>query len=191
MADQERKAPRLWGRLLLIDGLALGGLFCAVMLGALWADPLIHLDNYPPDIRSAVGDSQTPPVMLQALTAAAFLLLLFGGLFMSLRRLDRVLDGIAFRQAALHTFLLFWIVNIVDLVVVDWLFFMNLWRRHVVLPGTEGLAGYGDYFFHFQASFLSATPWVGSVILSTMMAAGWWRLVIRRRGPGRRQGLAV
>ncbi len=76
---------------------------------------------------------------------------------------------------------MFWVVNLADVVVVDWLFFMTLLRGRVVLPGTEGLAGYNDYFFHFKRSFLTLAPWIGSLVLSLVMGVGWWWFVRRPR----------
>ena len=75
----------------------------------------------------------------------------------------------------LHVFLLFLLVNVWDLVVLDWLFFITIQPDLVVFPGTEGLAGYRDYWFHFRASFLHPAPWIAGVVLS--LGAGtiaWW-----------------
>jgi hypothetical protein len=43
------------------------------------------------------------------------------------------------------------VFNAVDLLILDWLVFATLRPRIVVLPGTEGAQGYGDYGFHFRA----------------------------------------
>ena len=86
-----------------------------------------------------------------------------------------------FRGVVLHVFLLFWFVNAFDVVVLDWLLFMNVLRPWVILPGTEGMVGYDDYLFHLRGSFATLTPWIGSLILSVGFGAGWWSLVARRR----------
>lgn len=168
-------------RRLLVDGLLLSTLFSVVAVGSLSIDPTIWLENYPPDVRAAVADSIEPPVILQALVGVILVVLMFGGLIWSLKRLDRELGGIGFLAATLHIFLIFWIINAADVLVVDWLFFMTLLRSWIVLPGTEGLAGYDDYWFHFRESFLTLKPWIGCLVLSLGMGAGWWRFVTRRR----------
>jgi len=173
--------PVISPRRLLVDGLILSALFSVVAVGSLWLNPASWLDDYPPDVRAAIGDSIQQPRALQVVTGALLVLVVIGGLTWSLRRLDSELCGIGFWSASLHTFLIFWIINTVDVVVVDWLFFMNLLRSRVVLPGTDGLAGYDDYFFHFRSSFLSSAPWVGSFVLSVVVGAGWWWFVARRR----------
>jgi len=58
--------------------------------------------------------------------------------------------------------------DLVDLVIVDWLIFVTWQPRFVILPGTEGLAGYKDYAFHFKA-FLRGT--VLCLVASLMIAA--------------------
>ena len=164
-----------------VDGLVLGAAFTLVVVGSVLLNPAIWLDDYPPDIRAAVGDSIPQPRGLQAFAGVLLVLVIVAGLVWSLRRLDRDFGGIGFRAAALHAFLIFWIINATDVIVVDWLFFMTLLRSRVVLPGTEGLAGYYDYFFHFKESFLTLAPWVGSLVLSLLVGAGWWWFVSRRR----------
>ncbi len=168
-------------RLLVIHGLMLSGLFGLVAVVSLLADPMIWLDNYPPDIRAAIGDSVEPPVVAKTITAIALVAAVIGGLVLSVRRLDRESGGVGFRGVALHVFLLFWVVNAFDVVVLDWLLFMNVLRPWVILPGTEGMAGYDDYLFHLRGSFAALTPWIGSLILSVGFGAGWWSLVARRR----------
>ncbi len=168
-------------RRLLFDGLTLSVVFSVVVLASLWVNPSIWLEDYPPDVRAVVGGQVAEPVLVKAIVGGVLLVVIVGGLIVTLRRLDIELGGVGAPTVALHTFLMFWIVNAADVVVVDWLFFMTLWRERVILPGTEGLAGYDDYFFHFKSSFLSLAPWIGSLFLAGVMAMGWWVLVIRRR----------
>jgi hypothetical protein len=40
--------------------------------------------------------------------------------------------------------------NLFDLLVLDWLIFAGITPRFIVLPGTEGLAGYKDFAFHVK-----------------------------------------
>lgn len=72
-------------------------------------------------------------------------------------------------------------MNAFDVVITDWLFFMHVLRRWVILPGTEGLAGYQDYFFHFRVSFLEPGPWIASFVISLGAGLAWLLLVGRMR----------
>jgi hypothetical protein len=42
------------------------------------------------------------------------------------------------------------VFNLVDWLALDWLIFCTITPRFVVIPGTEGMPGYKDYFFHFR-----------------------------------------
>jgi len=60
--------------------------------------------------------------------------------------------------------------NLVDWLLLDWP--LVYWQpRLVVLPGTEGLAGYTDYRFHFRG-FLIGIPVVlaGSALMATIVS---------------------
>ena len=58
-----------------------------------------------------------------------------------------------------------------DLVILDWLIFVTIQPSFIVIPGTEGMAGYKDYWFHFEVSFLGLTQWV-SVLVGGLVLAG-------------------
>ena len=40
-----------------------------------------------------------------------------------------------------------------------------------MIPGTEGLAGYKDYWFHFEVSFLGWTQWI-SILVAGLVLGG-------------------
>ena len=148
----------------LIDGVLIGAGFAVVVLTSLLIDPFAWVGDYPPDVQAAVADSPPAGTAFRIVVAGALVTVIVVGLAWSLKSLGRANPTLGFRGAALHVF------------VIDWLFFMNLLHRWVVLPGTEGLAGYGDYWFHFRVSFLEAGPWLGSFVLSLAAASGWWLL---------------
>jgi hypothetical protein len=65
------------------------------------------------------------------------------------------------------TFVMLMVFNLVDLLVLDWLIFVTIRPRIIVLPGTEGMEGYRDYGFHFRA-FLKGV--VESLVASLLVA---------------------
>jgi hypothetical protein len=160
----------------LIDGVLIGAGFAVVVLTSLLIDPFAWVGDYPPDVQAAVADSPPAGTAFRIVVAGALVTVIVVGLAWSLKRLGRANPTLGFRGAALHVFVVYWAVQAFDVFVIDWLFFMNLLHRWVVLPGTEGLAGYGDYWFHFRVSFLEAGPWLGSFVLSLAAASGWWLL---------------
>jgi hypothetical protein len=78
---------------------------------------------------------------------------------------------IPFLTALVHLFVMFSLFNLVDLLILDWPL-VAMRPSFIVLPGTEGLAGYRDYGFHFRG-FLIGTVLVlvTSVLIAGVIAA--------------------
>ena len=69
-----------------------------------------------------------------------------------------------------HFAVMFGTFNVLDWLVLDW--GLVYWQpRFIVLPGTEGMAGYGSYWFHFRG-FLIGIPIVllGSALLAAIVS---------------------
>jgi hypothetical protein len=67
------------------------------------------------------------------------------------------------------------IANMGHLIVLDWIFFCTIQPRSMILPGTEGMAGYRDYRFHF-IGFLKGLGFsaVGGLLIATFWIALQW-----------------
>jgi len=67
------------------------------------------------------------------------------------------------------------VFNIFDLIILDWLFFCTVQPRSMVLPGTEGMAGYRDYRFHF-IGFLKGLGFsaVGGLLIAVLWMVVQW-----------------
>jgi len=57
------------------------------------------------------------------------------------------------------------------LLILDWLIFVTIQPSFIVIPGTEGMAGYKDYWFHFQVSFLGWVQWVSILVGGLVLAS--------------------
>ncbi len=57
--------------------------------------------------------------------------------------------NLSFLAAFLNAYAIFTFFNLFDLLVLDYLVMIGLQPDFVVLPGTEGMASYHDYFFPF------------------------------------------
>lgn len=137
----------IWGSVL---SLYLGIAF----VGLLFVNAEMWLADYPPDIRKAFGPMGPGaraqrawlgiPVVLMALAIVVYA---------TVRFVETYPESSDFAGVALHTFVMLMVFNIVDLLVIDWLVFVRIRPAFVVLPGTEGLAGYDSYGFHARAFF--------------------------------------
>lgn len=161
---------RISVRRMIIDGIILGGLFTLIAVASLWLDARIWIEDYPPDVRAAAGAEMNAPLPLRLAIAAILFGVLLGGFVYSNWLVAREHAWTPrFLSVFIHTLVLFWTVNFMDVVVVDWLVFVTIQPDFVVLSGTRGLAGYGDYSFHLEASVLSWRPWLVSLIVAGLL----------------------
>lgn len=158
-------------RRILVDGTILSVLLTIVVFGSICVNPLLWIGDYPPDIQAAVG-SVDIPIGQKLVAGVLFLCIVVGVVLHSNARLRRRDDGeLPFLTAFIHSALLLFFFAVWDLLVLDWLIFVTIQPGFVVIPGTEGLAGYKDYWFHFQVSFLGWTQWI-SILAGGLILAG-------------------
>ncbi len=158
-------------RRIILDGLILSSAFMFVAFMGLYIDARLWIQDYPPEIQAVVGESFVAPVYGSVIFGLIFIGIVFGGLLISNHLLKKELGNrFSFSTSFVHTFILFWIINAADVFILDWLIFVTIQPDFVILPGTEGMAEYKDYYFHFKGSFLSWTPWLGAIIISGIIA---------------------
>jgi hypothetical protein len=150
-------------------GLLLSIWMSGIIFASLYLCPKIWLGDAPPDIQQAVGPMSPRDQQIKRWLG----LVTMGGvvalLVHSIVRLTAQANGHAnFFDVALSSFLIIQVFNVVDLVLIDWLVVVTLRPSFVLLPGTEHLAGYRDYGFHFRA-FLKGVA--GSFLASLGIAA--------------------
>ena len=169
-------------RRILIDGTIMNVLLTIVVYGSIYINPLFWVSDYPPDIQAAVESVDLPIGQKIAVGALLFCIVIGVSLY-SNAKLRRQNDGeLSFLTAFAHSALLFFYFAVWDLVVLDWLIFVTIQPDFIVIPGTEGLAGYRDYWFHFEVSFLGWAQWV-SIFVGGLILAG---LSMTRLGGRRR-----
>lgn len=153
---------------LIIDGLILSVLAMLVIGVSIRINPRLWLQDYPKDIQALVPPKTEKEKQQTNLIGIPFLLLLFGVPFISTLTLKQANQGeISFLLLFVNAFGVFWIGNLFDLLVVDWLIGVTFTPKFIILPGTEGAAGYKDYAFHFRG-FLIGT--VISVVVGLIVA---------------------
>jgi hypothetical protein len=111
--------------------------------------PDMWVSKYPPDIQQKYGPMSPRAARLRPFVAVLVLVTSLVvpllGLFALRAKVGEVPFILAFTFASV-TLLVF---NLFDLLILDWLLFCTVQPKLMVLPGTEGMAGYRDYRFHF------------------------------------------
>lgn len=142
----------------------------AVLLLGAWLNPESMVDDYPPDIRAQFGPMSTAARRHKKIVGLPFGVVLLGLLAISIMRLPEV----TFFTVFVNTAVMLGLFNLVDLLLLDWLLFNIIRPRFMILPGTEGMAGYGDYGFHFR-QFLKGMggALIGSLLVAAIVALFW------------------
>lgn len=155
-------------RAALLHGLWLSLALGAVIVATLRWNAESWLGDYPPDIREAFGPQSARARRDRIVGGIVFLAVLVTGLGLGLGWLFRADGSPGFWDIFLYVFVFATTFNAFDLLVVDWLWLIRFQPRFIVLPGTEGMAGYRDYAFHFRAFLVGV---VGTIVLA-LGAAG-------------------
>lgn len=137
---------------------AILSLAASVFIGfTMWIDPRLWLQDYPPDVQERVPPKTSRERRLSLVLGLPFLILLFAVPLASTLALKRQHGGaVPFLQLVANGFGILFMFNLVDWLILDWLVFCAITPRFVVIPGTDGAAGYKDYAFHFRG-FLIGT----------------------------------
>lgn len=149
-------------------GAALSILMSAVIFMTLYFCPQIWVDDAPADIRRAVGPMSSSGRRIKRLVGIPTLFGVAALLVYSIVQLIGLGNGsVAFSDVALSVFLIVQVFNLVDLIIIDWLFVVFIRPSFLVVPGTEMLQGYQAYAFHFRG-FLKGVA--GSLVASVVIA---------------------
>ena len=108
---------------------------------------------------------------LRPYVAAVFFLAVLAIPLIGLVSLQSTLGPISFLLALAFSFLVLLVFNVFDLLVLDWLLFCTIQPRPMILAGTEGMAAYRYYRFHF-VGFLKGLGFcaVGGIVIASIWA---------------------
>jgi hypothetical protein len=152
----------------LIYGLVLSLLLGILVYGSLYINPEIWVDDYPPDIRKKFGPIGEKAKRQRMVLVFILFPILAAFLIAWLFQLPRLTGGAPpFLITFLSLFTILMVFNVFDLLVLDWFIGIIVHPQFMVLPGTEGMAGYRDYGFPFRG-FLKGT--LGLAMLSLLLA---------------------
>lgn len=151
--------------------LALSLVLATIMLISAYIAPDMWVGDYPPDIKERFGPMSARASRLRPYVAVVFFLALLAVPLSGLFSLQSTFGHIPFLSALAFSSLVLLVFNLFDLLVLDWLLFCTIQPRLMVLPGTEGMAGYRDYWFHF-VGFLKGLGFctVGGLVIASIWA---------------------
>lgn len=159
---------------IILDGALLSIIASLLILVSLRINPRMWLQDYPPDIQDKVPPKTEREKRQSLIIGIPFLLVLAAVPFISTLTLNRQSGGGAsFLQLFVNASGVVFVFNLVDLLLLDWLMFCTITPKFLVIPGTEGMEGYKDYYYHFKASL---TGTVLSVVAGLVMAGIVWLL---------------
>lgn len=163
----------------LLPNALLNGVILCVILSFLMAismaiAPDMWVNDYPPDIREKFGAMTPKAVRLRRFIGIPFFAAILMLPFLAILRLAVLTEAQPSFLAAFATaVLVLFTFNLFDLLVIDWLVFVFMQPKRIVLPGTEGMAGYRDYAFHFKG-FLIGTVFC---LVGALFTSGVWALL--------------
>ncbi len=154
--------------LLLIDGTILTIIFSVfVISGFLW-NPRIWIHSFPADIQALAPPKTDQEKRWTVMFALPFFIFIFGGLTVTAIRYG---SDNGFWGLLLHTYLIWQIVSLFDLVLLDWGSMLLIDPQNPPCPGTEGAKGYRDFAHHFFG-FLKGSV-MGAVVITIICGAVW------------------
>lgn len=126
----------------LINGTVITLAVSVIILASLVYNARLWLQDYPKAIREAVPPLTPTEKQQRAVVAVLFMGVLFGGLLLTAIQLRE--RALSFGEAYLLFFLMLFLFNLFDAVVIDLLILTGLKPKFVILPGAEGM----EYLFN-------------------------------------------
>jgi len=135
---------------IIIHGLILSIGGSIIILGGMYLNPRVMLRSYPKEIKEQLPpqtDAEKKQTIIMAVIAYSFML---GTIFYSNAQLVARTGDAQFLPVFLNTYLVFEVLNLFDLLVIDYLVTMILKPKALFIPGVEGMEQYNTFSHHFR-----------------------------------------
>ena len=155
--------------LILIDGGILTAIVSTVLVLMLYLKPRMALSDYPEDVRAAVPPRTKEELRAGIILSIPLLVLFIAYPLYSVWRVKIVFgDELTYWMSFAVIFGEYFMVSMFDLIVLDLFMFYTWTPKFLILPGTEGFAGYKDYRPHVKAQLTVGNLMLG--IFSALLA---------------------
>lgn len=165
----------------MFDGVVLSAALGTVILGSLAYNPRLWLNDAPPRARMLAPPLTAIERRDRIVAATVFFLALIAATMWSAARLmARHGELLSFATAFAHFLGVFFLFNLFDLVVIDWVVLLVLrpgFLTRLSVPGLTYEETVGDYGYHFRA-FLKGMAFI---IVLSLVAAALSTWVVHRR----------
>jgi hypothetical protein len=130
---------------ILIDGTLLSLAMGVIVVGSLYYNPRLWLQDYPKAMQAKVPPLTASEKRIRNFLILPVLLAFIGWPLLSVQQLRAENGGtLPFLTAYLHVFFVANMFNLFDALVIDFLFLTLMKPKFAVLPGTEGM----EYLYH-------------------------------------------
>jgi len=142
---------------ILRDGALLSVVTSTYLLVLLRFNPRMFLKHFPKEIREIVPPKSEKERWMSILLGVPLGLLFIGSTFASALLWRASAQGSrSFWELFAHVFGLFFLFNLVDLLILDWLIVCRFTPRWLIIPDTEHIVMPKEYLYHFKG-FLMGT----------------------------------
>ena len=129
----------------LVVGMLLSTVLTIMIVVSIMINKEMWLQDYPADVKARWGPISEKARRQRLVFAIFFFGVMIGAMVYDVIHLERVLGTPpSFLAIFASIVIVFALFNLVDAVIIDWLILMVLWPGLIILPGTEGMAGYKD-----------------------------------------------
>ena len=159
-------------KMIVVDGLVFSVVGAVYLVVLLIYNPrlLMSEGDYPADVIAAAPPPTSEETRLATILSIPwFLWSLSFPVYSTVKYLQGGGGEIGFGWVFAHAFLILFSFWLFDLLVLDWLMFCTITPKFLVIPGTEGFAGYKDFGFHLRAHFGKGLP---ILVVSGLAVAG-------------------
>ena len=154
---------------ILIDGGILTAIVSTILVSMLYFKPRMALSDYPEDVKAAVPPRTKEELRAGIILSIPLLILFIAYPLYSVWRVKIVFgDELTYWMSFAIIFGEYFMVSMFDLIVLDLFMFYTWTPKFLVLPGTEGFAGYKDYRPHVKAQLTVGNLMLG--IFSALLA---------------------
>ena len=154
---------------ILIDGGILTAIVSTVLVLMLYLKPRMALSDYPEDVKAAVPPRTKEELRAGIILSIPLLILFIAYPLYSVWQVKIVFrDELTYWMSFAVIFGEYFMVSMFDLIVLDLFMFYTWTPKFLILPGTEGFAGYKDYRPHVKAQLTVGNLMLG--IFSALLA---------------------